>query len=48
MAFWLILVPFPLLQNCSDTTEVSVLMPVTQVTLHWISKSPLADVEKAS
>lgn len=48
MAFWLILVPFPLLQNCSDTTEVSVLMPVTQVTLQWVSKSLLADVEKAS
>lgn len=48
MAFWMILVPFPLLQNCSDTTEVSVLMPVTQVTLQWVSKSLLADVEKAS
>lgn len=48
MAFWLILVPFPLLQNCSDTTQVSVLMPVTQVTLQWVSGSLWVDVEKAS
>lgn len=48
MAFWLILVPFPLLQNCSDPTQVSVLVPLTQVTLQWVPRSLLEGVEKAS
>lgn len=46
--FLLIWAPFPLLQNCSDTAEASGLMPVTQVTLQWVSGSLLVDVEKAS